>query len=393
MRPPNLLFIITDQHRFDTLAAYGNHQIKMPNLNRLASQSYVFKKAYVTQPVCGPARSSILTGTYPHWNGVLHNDVPLRPGIPCLPSMITEGDYIKAYHGRTGHLWDAQGEAAPNDDLHEREIFSHPPYDYLVQHGIRPVNGKNFTNEDRPLFPESLSGPAYLAELSSGFVRKNRDRPFLLFCSIYEPHGPYSGPFDGMYDPSEVTLPDNFSAIPTPDQPLATRLEQRYIYENGHQVPLRTDQDWRELTAKYWGLCTLVDKYVGKILNTLEECGLLDNTIIVFTADHGDMLGSHRLLAKNVMFEESARVPLLLHLPGQTATREITGPVSHIDLIPTILDLMGQPIASHLQGKSLRPVLRVKATTLVIWLLSGPGSIISSLHPSKKNSGQITWHR
>ena len=364
MRAPNLLFIITDQQRFDTLAAYGNHRIKMPFLNRLASQSYVFEKAYVTQPVCSPSRSSILTGTYPHWNGVTENDIPLKPGVTVLPEMITKGDYFKGYLGRTGHLMDADRVPSPVLGLQERKIYSMPPDDYLIENGIMPIDGKSYTKTDRAHLPEPFCGPAYLAEDSSRFIRENREHPFVLFSSIYEPHDPLWGPFNDLHDPAEVALPDNFSAVPTADQPLKTRLEQQCVYEREHgNSPLRTEQDWRKIIARYWGLCSLVDKYIGKILNTIEECGLWDNTIIVFTSDHGDMMGSHRLLGKNVMFEESVRVPLLIRLPGQKTSRKISNPVSLIDLVPTLLDLLGQNIPGHLQGKSLKPVLEDTGNT------------------------------
>ncbi len=168
---------------------------------------------------------------------------------------------------------------------------------------------------------------------------------------------PFYGPRDDQYDPAEMPLPENFDALPTDDQPLKTRLMQQK-YELGFDgMALRTRDDWRRIIANYWGLCSLVDTHAGSILKTLDDCGLFDNTIIVFTSDHGDMMGSHRLLSKSVMFEEAARVPLLIHLPGQTASRRIRVPVSQVDLVPTLLDLMGQAIPGHLEGTSLRPAL------------------------------------
>lgn len=119
-------------------------------------------------------------------------------------------------------------------------------------------------------------------------------------------------------------------------------------------LPLKTEADWRRMIANYWGLNSLVDTHVGMILRTAEECGLMDNTIIVFTSDHGDMMGSHRLLAKCVMFEEAVRIPLMIRLPGQRTQRRIAKCVSQIDLVPTLLDLLGAAIPDHLQGKSRR---------------------------------------
>jgi arylsulfatase A-like enzyme len=165
---------------------------------------------------------------------------------------------------------------------------------------------------------------------------------------------PFFGPRDDQYSPAEVTLPANFADVPGPEQPLKVRLMQEYYLRRGHSgLPLRTEAEWRRMIANYWGLCSLVDTHVGAILDTLEACGLADDTIVVFTSDHGDMMGSHRLLAKCVMYQEAIRVPLLIRLPGRRRGRRVTGPVSQIDVVPTLLDLMGQPIPQGLSGKSL----------------------------------------
>ena len=126
----------------------------------------------------------------------------------------------------------------------------------------------------------------------------------------------------------------------------------RWFHEGFERYDLSTEMGWRQMRAAYWGLCSLVDTHIGTILDTLAECGLFDDTIIVFTSDHGDMMGSHRLFGKGVMYQESVRVPLLIHLPGQMAPRHITGPFSQIDLVPTLLDLMGQPVPDGLHGAS-----------------------------------------
>jgi arylsulfatase A-like enzyme len=135
-------------------------------------------------------------------------------------------------------------------------------------------------------------------------------------------------------------------------------LFQRAYELAGHSgLPLRTEADWRRMIANYWGLCSLVDTHVGTILEALAACGLDEHTIVVYSSDHGDMMGSHRLLAKCVQYEEALRVPLLVRLPGQTRGQTVTAPVSQIDLLPTLLDYMGQPLPAHLEGESLRPLM------------------------------------
>jgi len=370
MTRPNLLFLFTDEQRADTFAAYGNDQIQTPNLNRLASQSCIFRQTYVTQPVCTPSRATILTGLYPHTCGCTENNIPLPTNIPCFPELLPPGDYATAYHGK----WHLGDEIFPQHGFHEwisiedfYRAYYRPDKDkdarssyhhWLVANGLSPANSQTFTRAEAARLPEQFSKPAFLAREASRFIRENKNRPFCLFVNFLEPHMPFFSPRDDQYDPDQIPLPENFSNPPTHDQPLKTRLFHRAHYQRGcSSPPLRTESDWRRLIANYWGLCSLVDTHVGTILQTLQDCGLDDNTIVVYTSDHGDMMGSHQLVAKCVMFEEAARVPLLIRLPGQSQSKLITGPVSQIDLVPTLLDLMEQPIPSALQGKSLKPLI------------------------------------
>ena len=345
MPKPNLLFIFTDEQRCDTLAAYGNTRIQMPNLNRLAAQSVVFDRAYVTQPVCTPSRSTLLTGLWPHSNGCTENNLSLAADTPCFPEMLRAGEYVAGYHGKW-HLGDEifqqhgfddwvsvddtySEHYSPRRDRQTRSTYHH----WLLAQGLKPKNGSYFGRVETARLPERFSKPAYQAIEASRFIRENAERPFALFINFFEPHMPFTGPRDNQYDPAAIPLPANFDALPGPDQPLKTRLFQRAYYEHGHGLPLKTPADWQRMIANYWGLCSLVDTHVGTILNTLQECGVADNTIIVYTSDHGDMMGSHRLIAKCVMYEEAARVPLLVHLPGQTRERHIAAPVSQIDVV------------------------------------------------------------
>lgn len=363
----NLLFIYTDEQAFNTLAAYGNERIEMPNLNRLASESTVFDECYVTQPVCTPSRSSLLTGLYPHTSGMTENNVPLRSETKCLPEMLSDR-YVTAHHGKW-HLgnelyaqhgfrewvsiedgyngWNTEG--FPKD---KRSDYHH----WLIDRGFRPKNGEWFARHEAARLPEEHGKPAFLAETASRFLRENRESPFVLYVNFLEPHMPFFGPRDGQYPLSDIPLPPNFDAVPGEGQTLKARLlHKNYMLHGASGVDLSSEQGWRQLIAQYWGLCSLVDTHVGMILDALDECGLRDSTIVVFTSDHGDMMGSHQLVAKTVMFQEAVRVPLMIRLPARTEGRRIMGPVSQIDVVPTLLDLLGQPVPDHLQGKSLRP--------------------------------------
>jgi len=367
---PNLLFLFTDEQRADTLGAYGNPKIQMPNLDALASEGTVFENTYVTQPVCTPSRSSLLTGLYPHTNGCTANNIPLPLETPCFPEMLQGGGHATGYHGKW-HLGDEIFQQHGFDDWISIEDgyrkYYRPGRDedacstyhsFLNEAGIEPENEGYYGRGQAARLPEELGKPAYLAREATRFIRDHHQEPFVLFVNFLEPHMPFFGPRDGQYDPDSISLPNNFDSPPTDDQPLKTRLFAKSYHERGHGgFQLRTESDWRKLISNYWGLCSLVDTHVGTILGSLRKYGVYDDTIIVFTSDHGDMMGSHRLLAKCVMFEEAVRVPMIVKLPGRSEGMRVKSPVSQIDLLPTLLDAMGETQPPHLQGKSLMPLM------------------------------------
>jgi len=373
MPRPNLLFLYTDEQAARTMSAYGNDLIETPNLDRLARESVVFENAYVTQPVCTPSRSTILTGLYPHSNGCTANIVPLPDEVKCLPELSDFSNYRTAHMGK----WHLGNEVFAQHGFDEwvsiedayrayydpwRDRDRHCDYwHWLVdEHGIEPPesgDGFNaFGRGEAARLPEELSKPAFLAERATRFLDEAGDDPFVLFVNFLEPHMPFFGPRDDQYDPDEVPLPENFGAVPGPEAPLKLRLlYEHYRHAGISGLPLRTEGDWRRLIANYWGLCSQVDTYVGRILDALEANGQAGDTIVAYTSDHGDMMGSHQLVAKTVMYEESVRVPLLLRVPAMPGARgRVRAPVSQLDLVPTLLDLMGHPVRSHLQGRSWR---------------------------------------
>ncbi len=374
---PNLLFLYTDEQRYDTMAAYGNRRIETPHLDRLAARSTVFEQTYVTQPVCTPSRSSLLTGLYPHTTGLVENNIPLPQDVPCVPEMLEAGRWFCAHHGKW-HLgdeifaqhgfeeWRATEDTyhayyRPERDQAERSAYHH----WLAERGQKPVPrpelppdiADRFFRPQIHRFPEAHSRPMFLSEGATRFIRENRGREWVLYVNFLEPHMPFYCCRDDQYDPAEVIVPDNFE-FPGPGATCKARAAAATYAEKGFEgQPLADEAGWRELIARYWGLCSLVDTHVGRILAALEETDQDDDTIVVFTSDHGDLMGSHRLLGKGHQYEESTRVPMTVRLPGQTDGRRVSGPVSQIDLVPTLLDLMGQTPPDRLQGTSLRPLL------------------------------------
>ncbi len=388
----NLLFIFTDQQRFDTLRAYGNDRIYMPNIDRLAAESFVFQRSYVTQPVCTPSRSTIMTGLFPHTTGCKANNIPLPRETKCLSEMLAPGEFHTGYFGKW-HLGDEifrqhgfdqwrsiedgyRKYYSPGRDRHAHSSY----HDFLTENGFTPGKGFFFTREEAARLPERFGKPAYLAREAIRFIRENRSRPFVLYVNFLEPHMPYFGPRDGQYFPGDVYLPRNFDLPPTQAQPLKTRIFQRSYFNFGHGGQrLKTESDWRALIARYWGLCSLVDTYVGQIIRALKESGIYDDTIIVFTSDHGDMMGSHRLLAKCVMFEEAVRIPLTIKLPHQRNRITVRSPVSQIDLVPTLLEQLSQDVPKKVQGQSLREVMEGTSQRNVFIEWNGPDAGISNL--------------
>jgi arylsulfatase A-like enzyme len=373
MPKPNLVFLFTDEQRQDTLRTYGNTRIQTPNLDALADAGVVFTRAYVSQPVCTPSRATIMTGLYPHTGGCVANNVPLDERVPTLAELFADRDYRFAYLGKW-HLGDEifaqhgfdhwvsiedgyRSHYRPHRNRNQNCTYYHWLKARGVEPDVRDGEFSAFSRRKSVGLPAELTKPAFLAEETARFIRENAGRPFVAYVNFLEPHMPFTGPYNDRYDPAEIVLPGNFDAPPDPDEPLRCRLlREHYRLHGSEGLDLTSESGWRRLIANYWGLVTLVDEAVGRILRALAENGVADRTIVVFTSDHGDMMGSHRLVAKTVMFEEAVKVPLLLRVPG-LAGRRVEVPVSQVDLVPTLLELMGQPIPAALEGYSLKSML------------------------------------
>jgi len=371
-RKPNLLFIWTDEQRADTMAAYGNKKIHTPNLNKLAGESVVFEKAYVTQPVCTPNRSAVMTGLWPHTTGCTKNNIPLLQNIPCLPELLDDADYRTAYMGKW-HLGDEvfaqhgfqewvsieDGYTAyysPGRDRSKRSDYHH----FLIEHGYQPDSAGKFSRGFAARRPIEHCKPKFLEIKACEFLRHLHKEPFILYINFLEPHMPFFGPLDNEHKPEQVDLPANFSDPLEENEPLRYRVIREYCQEKYG----RQEKDIRNLIARYWGLVSQVDRSVGAILGTLDDLALAENTIVVYTSDHGDMMGAHHLVEKSVMYEEAVRIPWLMRIPQFGAkARLISNPVSHIDMVPTLLQLLsGSPAqrwaGDHFPGQSLVPLIK-----------------------------------
>jgi arylsulfatase A-like enzyme len=360
----NLLFIYTDEQAFNTLATYGNTKISMPNLDRLANRSFVCERAYVTQAVCTPSRSSLLTGQWPHTNGCTRNNVPLSADTRCVPEMCDSRDYRTAHIGKW-HLGDevfAQHgfeHWVSIEDNYTKYYSNDRPRDvkssyhhFLIENGFTPESGSTFSRAEAARLPEPYVKAAFVGQRTCDFLDSVGDAPFICYVNFLEPHMPYFGPRDDQYEPETIDLPRSFYE-PDPDAPAKVRAYRAAYRRGGHSgLPLETEADWKRLVANYWGLCSLIDTHVGRIIDALERNGQADDTLVVFTSDHGDMMGAQRMTAKTVQYEPSVRVPLLLRFPGQERQIRVRGAFSHIDVVPTILEALGEDRDPQIQGTS-----------------------------------------
>ena len=368
-RKPNLILFLPDQQRADTVSCYRGVKVHAPNLNKVASESVVFERAYVTHPVCTPSRSSLMTGTWPHINGCTKNNVPLDPRFRVFPELMEDRDYRTAYIGKW-HL----GEEGPAGRGFQQWISTDDHGDYisfLVSAGVAPdkPNGR-FSKLAISNLPLELSRPKFLEKHACEFIEKHHRDPFILVVGFVEPHSPYNGPLNDEHPLDQVDL-DLTATLPESENiPLRYRLmrewQQAEAALDRQRLPAQlffgiTPEEYRSIKQRYLGLITLVDQSIGAILGCLERFGLSGNTIVVHTSDHGDSLGAHRLFGKEVMFEEAARVPLLIRLPDQKRGKVVLQPVSHIDFVPTLLDLLGHPNHPQCAGKSLLPLINEEA--------------------------------
>ncbi len=395
---PNLIVFLPDQQRADTLACYGAKRALAPNLDKLASQSFVFQQAYVTQPVCTPSRSSFLTGTWPHANGCTFNNARLQRHLHCLPELIGDSDYHCAYMGK----WHLGDEVFPQHGFEEwvsiidgrspnathgehRKVIS--DYDkFLVSRDLEPDNEEKgiFSRGYASRLPLELSKPKFLEAKVCDFLEQRKRDPFVLFVAFYEPHPPYNGPLNEEHPLDQIELDQSADHSFSRHMPLRYRLRQEWDQKRFGVAA----EKHLKIKQRYLGLVTEIDQSIGAILAKVEQLGLADDTIVVHTSDHGDMMGAHRLFGKEVLFQEAIRVPYLVRLPNQRRAVSIPQAVSHIDFAPTMLGLLGKAPHEQCVGKSRAPLLRGESmpeeTIFAQWNPDEKLNSEKSLNPGKK---------
>lgn len=358
---PNVLLIQADQFRWDCLGAAGHPDVRTPHLDTLADDGVRYPEAFCPLPVCTPSRYSLLTGLYPHQHGGWTNHSTLPPGTLTFPRALRAAGYRTAAVGKmhltptyldVGYdrmtLAEQHGPGRYDDDYHRelRQAGLAPVVD-LTDQEERPRAGapesywRTF-GAGRSDLPEEWHSTTWIAERALGELdRWQEGGGNLLHVSFIKPHHPFDppAPWDGRYDPTSLTvLPGWTEAVPAADLP-----HQRHAYFPYDGL---TEGALRRVMAHYYATITQLDHHVGRLLRRLRERGLYEDTLVVFTADHGEYLGFHHLLLKNgPMYDPVVRVPLVVKFPAEVRRGEPCGAlVSLVDLAPTILAACGVPL-------------------------------------------------
>ncbi|MBN2314818.1 MAG: sulfatase [Sedimentisphaerales bacterium] len=386
---PNVLFLISDDLN-NSLDCYGHPIVKTPNIDKLAERGVRFERAYCQFPLCGPSRNSMLTGLHPNSNGILANAQIFRQTIPShcsLPQAFRLEGYFagrigKLYHynvpksiGTNGHddpgSWELELNPAGCDRLEEEpHIFSLRPGQF----------GGTLSWYASPKSDQYHTDGLLAADAEWVLERcaRQKDRPFFLAVGFYRPHTPYVSPKPYFDRYPEEQMPvvrgvkEDQADLPAPALG-SYKKEQDKL----------TDELRRQCVQAYFASITFMDAQVGRVLDTLDRLGLAENTIVVFTSDHGYHLGEHGLWQKMSVFEESARVPLIIAAPKTGIKGGVAkDPVGLIDLYPTLAELCGVKAPKNLQGQSLVPMLKDPSVT-------GRGWAITQVSRRVRNGGRF----
>jgi choline-sulfatase len=364
---PNVIICMTDQFRaFDT-GCYGNKTIRTPNIDTLASEGIRFETALSNNPVCTPARACLLSGQYSRTcQGYLRNTGVESPALErrifpekTLPESFSEEGYRTALIGKW-HL-----EAHPKTLGFDKTVYP------KVHHRNR--NQTYHDGTGKSYIVKDLAEEYNIRQLDEFLGERNNDRePFFIYYNIATPHMPYFDvpeEYKTMYRNKDMELRGNVSIdgkLPYDERYMSIYLWD-YLYYMGDfdagsfkpRVNLPNGFDIRDLTALYYGMISFTDYYVGRMMETLKDHGMDDETLVVFTSDHGDNLGSHHLFGKNTVNEESIRVPMIYRMPGGFKEGEKNTCLTQlIDVMPTLLDFCGISIPEGVQGESVLPHLK-----------------------------------
>ncbi|MBI4978746.1 MAG: sulfatase-like hydrolase/transferase [Spirochaetes bacterium] len=338
---PNVLFLMTDQHYAQALGAAGNSSVRTPALDALATRGVRFEKSYCTYPLCCPGRASLFTSRMPHELGIYGNtDAELaEKGVPTLGELFREAGYDTAYAGK----W------------HLKQAYPTFKRGSIPGFTALPIAGDDPHAQDKDKFGKGLVVDPNTADAANAFLRKPHAKPFFLVASFLNPH-----------DICEYGRCAELTAMLPADPGLLPPVRPNTHAVDGLPSALaalkpknqdRSDREWREYLYVYERLIEKADAHIGSVMETLRQTGLAESTIVVFTSDHGEMMGSHLMTTKEKLYDEAANVPLIVAAPGVNPRVDSTSLVSGLDVMPTLLDYAGITAPATLRGRSLRALV------------------------------------
>jgi len=361
---PNILWYCTDQQRFDTIKALGNPHVKTPTLDQLVANGVAFTHAYCQSPICTPSRSSFMTGMFP---ARLHNtrngNESFPPYPPVITKLIAESGYECGLVGKF-HLQSSGYRTEPRlDDGYTFWKFSHAPRDdwetgHDYAEWVRERGGDlDALRQSEDRVPPELHQTTWASERSIEFIQQKRERPWLLSVNIYDPHPPFIPPkvYADQFDAEQMPGP-YFQESDLAQQEKFAKIDFQGTVKRPEEYNAKQEQ------AYYYAMIAQIDDQFARVLNVLEETGQKENTVIIFTSDHGEALGDHGLMLKGCRFYEGLiRIPLVFSWPGRFV-ENVQSPalVELLDKTATIVDLCGLDQPEYMQGKSLLPILEGK---------------------------------
>lgn len=362
---PNILWYCTDQQRFDTIGALGNPHVRTPVIDGLVRQGVAFTHTYVQSPICTPSRSSFMTGLYPSRLHSTRNGNDRFPdGTPVITKLIADAGYRCGLVGKF-HLQSSGERTEPRlDDGFSYWKFSHAPRDdweegHDYADWVKGLGGDlDALRESEDNVPTEMHQTTWASERSIEFIAQDHDGPWLLNVNPYDPHPPFIPPrsYAEQFDPADMPGPH----LQESDRAAQEKLAACDFQNKGKTF---TIEDGKKAQALYYAMIAQIDDQFARILKALDDTGQRDNTVIIFTSDHGESLGDHGLMWKGARFYEGlVRVPLIVSWPDQFQSGlQSDALVEMLDLTATLLDLAGVPSPDYQQGKSLVPILRGEA--------------------------------
>ncbi len=359
-RPPNIVFLLSDDQRADTIAALGNPHIETPNLDALVRRGTVFTRAHSTNPICVAIRAEILTGCRGFTNGVLMAN-RLDDTLPLWPTTMRDAGYDVWHVGK----WHTTGQPSTRGYTDSLGLYSGGGGKYWKDQvdfkGV-PITGYRgwvFQTDDGRIFPEKGVGltaniSSHFADAAIEFIRRKPERPFFLHVNFTAPHDPLIMPpgYEKKYPPDEIPLPKNY----LPEHPFD---HGNFDSRDEQMLPWpRTKQAVRENLAMYYRVISHLDAQIGRIVEALESTGQAENTIVIFSSDQGLAVGSHGLMGKQNMYDHTVLVPLVFAGPGIPRGGRGDALVYLRDLYPTVCDLANIDVPQSIEGRSLAPVIR-----------------------------------